>query len=245
LGKFRRRAAGIHPFGSSKISTKQIEVTSRGDFTLRRSQHIPATFLALAIFLGYAGTVAAQERRAYEGVVSWKQSTIGTVIMIEINDGEVSGWLRLEKPVAIDSGAVVENGVEFQSAGNSYRIDERRGRIVYSGPQGEGNRYIDRLTRLTGRLEELLEETESSPRVATVEVRGRRRDLHYGTPALWKNNAAPFEKFERLEDLLGKQVSVWVADADLRSGRIVVIEEPEGMDIPLKAPKVDKPKDDN
>jgi hypothetical protein len=158
-------------------------------------------------------------------------------------DNNVSGWLRLEKPVTIDGGSVVEDGIEFQSAGNTYRIDERRGRIIYSGSQGEGNRYITRLTRLTGRLEELLEETESSPRVAAIEVRGRRRELSYGTPTLWKNNAPPFEKFERLEDLLGKEISIWVADADLRSGRIVVIEEPQDMDIPLKAPKNNESKD--
>ena len=205
---------------------------------MRKFRPMSAAFL-LAAALCLASIAAAQERRVYEGVVSWKQATIGTLIMAEIADGQVTGWLRLEKPVAIDSGSVVEDGIAFQSSGNTYRIDERRGRIIYSGPQGEGNRYITRLTRLTGRLEELLEATERSPRIATIEVRGRRRDLGYSTPTLWKNNAAPFEKFERLEDLLGEEVSVWVADPDLRSGRLVVIEEPPGMDIPLKAPKKD------
>ena len=206
---------------------------------MRHIRSILITFL-LWFLWSCASLAHAQERRAYEGVVSWKQATIGTVILAEVQDHRISGWLRLEKPVAIDSGSVVEDGIEFQASGNTYRIDERRGRITYSGPQGEGNRYLTGLTRLTGRLEELLEETETAPRVATIEVRGRRRDLRYGTPTLWKNNAPPFEKFERLEDLLGKEISVWVADASLRSGRLVVIEEPEGMDIPLKAPKKDK-----
>lgn len=208
-----------------------------------RNRHFISAAILLWTVLSIARPAPAQERRVYEGVVSWKQATIGTVIMAEIADGKVSGWLRLEKPVAIDGGAVVQDGIEFQSAGNTYRIDERRGRITYSGPQGEGNRYITRLTRLTGRLEELLEETERSPRIATIDVRGRRRDLPYGTTTLWKNSAPPFEKFERMEALLGEEISVWVADADLRSGRLVVIEEPAGMDIPLKAPKDDKSKE--
>ena len=75
-----------------------------------------------------------------------------------------------------------------------------------------------------------------------MEVRGRRRELLYGRPALWKQNAAPFKNFSRLEELMGKEISVWVADVKERSGRLVVVEEPAGMDIPLKAPK--KPKNE-
>jgi hypothetical protein len=210
---------------------------------MRNARSISAAVLLWAT-VGLAQTTAAQERRVYEGVVSWKNGTIGTVIMADIADGKISGWLRLEKPVAIDGGTVLEDGIEFQSSGNTYRIDERRNRIIYSGPQGQGNRYITRLTRLTGRLEELLEATERLPPVAVLEVLGRRRELRYGTPALWKNAAPPFEKFDRLEALLGEEISVWVAEADLRSGRIVVIEEPTGMDIPLKPPKEDKSKEE-
>lgn len=207
---------------------------------MRTAHSILISSLVGIALAGPADTGAA-ERRVYEGVVSWKQATIGTVIMLDIRDGAVSGWLRLEKPVAIDGGSPVADGFEFRSAGNTYRIDERRGRIIYSGPQGEGNRYLTSLTRLTGKLEELLEATEESPAIARIEVDGRLRELHYGTPTLWKRTGTPFEKFSRLEELLGKEISVWVADADLRSGRIVVVEEPEGMDIPLKPPK--KPKD--
>ena len=74
-----------------------------------------------------------------------------------------------------------------------------------------------------------------------MDVAGRRWDLRVGRPALWKQGGPPFETFDRLEEVLGKEISVWVADADARTGRIVAIEEPTGMDIPLKAPK--KPKD--
>jgi len=183
-----------------------------------------------------------QERRAYEGVVSLKQLPIGTVILLDVQENAVKGWLRLEKnPVAIDGGTVSPDGVEFRSAGNTYQIADRKRRIIYSGPQGAGNRLITPLTPLTGRLEELAEATEKEPATATIEVDGRRRNLHYGAPALWKRSGPPFINFERLDELLGKQITVWAADADLRSGRVVVIEEPEGMDIPLKAPK--KPKE--
>lgn len=201
-----------------------------------------STIVSLAwLLLAHPSLGAAQERRAYEGVVSWKKATIGTLILVEMDGEKLSGWMRLNTPVAIEGGSRVPDGIEFRSAGNTYRIDERRGRIIYSGPQGEGDRYVTSLTRLTGRLEELIEATEDSPRIAAIEVLGRRRELAYGAPALWKRQGPPFEKFERLEELLGREITVWAADAGLRSGRIVAIEEPEGMDIPLKAPK--KPKD--
>jgi hypothetical protein len=190
-----------------------------------------------------APQAAGRERRAYEGVVSWKQATIGTVITLNIHDNQVSGWLLQKKPVPVDGGSVIPDGVEFQAAGNTYRIDERRDHIIYSGPDGDGDRYLATLTQWTGRLVELVEATETLPEVAVVEVRGRRRELRYDAPMLWKNNGPPFEKFDRLKELLGKQISVWVADADARGGRLVVIEEPQDMDIPLKAPKNDKSKE--
>ncbi len=203
-------------------------------------------FAGLTLWMALAFPIAArtQERRAYEGVVSWKGKTIGTVILVEIDSNRaVSGWIRLGKLQPIEQGSVVDDGVEFRAAGNTYRIDERRGRIAYSGPDGDGDRLLKSLTRLTGSLRELVEETqESQGPTAALEVNGRRRELHYGAPALWKNQGQPFENFTRLEELIGKDLSLWVADADLRTGRIVVVEEPEGMDIPLKAPK--KPKED-
>jgi hypothetical protein len=207
---------------------------------MRASQFV-LTAVLLATVSVLAAPGRAEEHRAYEAVVSLKGSTIGTVILLDIGDHGVSGWLRLEKTfVAIDSGSVTPDGVEFHSAGNTYRIDDRRNRIVYSGPQGEGDRLLEPLTRMSGRLQELVEETEDQPRSATLDVEARRRELSYGKPALWKRSGTPFVNFDRLDVLLGKQITVWVADADLRSGRIVAIEEPEGMDIPLKPPKPPK-----
>lgn len=199
--------------------------------------------LWLWIAVASAPLCSAQERRVYEGVVRWKKATIGTVILMEINDGSVAGWMQLGKPVPLKGTAASGTAVEFEAAGNKYQIDERRGRITYSGPDGEGNSLVNRLTSRHGLLKELVEETRfSGGQVAALEVEGRRHDLRYRTVALWKGAGPPFETFSRLEDLIGKEISVWVADADLRTGRIVVVEEPEGMDVPLKAPK--KPKEE-
>ena len=198
-------------------------------------------WLALTMILASAGSYG-EERRVYEGVVDLKGKTIGTLILLEAGGDSLQGWIRMEKFVPIEGGSVSDTGAEFRAAGSRYEIDERKGRISYSGPDGEGSRYVTRLSRLTGLFDELSEESHfSGVNIAAMEVNGRRRDLRVGRPALWKRIGPPFETFERVEELLGKQVSVWVADANARTGRIVAVEEPAGMDIPLKAPK--KPKD--
>jgi len=79
--------------------------------------------------------------------------------------------------------------------------------------------------------------------VAVIELRGRRRDFRIGRPSLWKQQGPPFETFSRVDELLGYEISIWVAGSGNRGGAIVVLEEPEGMNIPLKAPK--KPKEKN
>ena len=102
-----------------------------------------------------------------------------------------------------------------------------------------------RVERFTGKFDELAEARSFDGwRVATVEVAGRRRDFRVGRPALWKHSEAPFETFDRVEELLGKEISVWVAEADTRTGRVVAVEEPPGMNIPLKAPKKPKEKEE-
>ncbi|OFV97240.1 MAG: hypothetical protein A3H28_13670 [Acidobacteria bacterium RIFCSPLOWO2_02_FULL_61_28] len=200
-----------------------------------------------AIRLGVIVILAAaesygQERRVYEGVVDLKQKTIGTVVLLEIAEGSLKGWVRLQKFVPIEGGSASANGAEFRAGGNRYEIDERKGKISYSGPDGEGSRFVQRLERLSGRFEELSEESGfSGVNIAAIEVRGRRRDLRVGRPALWKQDGPPFETFERIEEMLGKEIAVWVAGANERTGRVVAVEEPEGMNIPLKAPK--KPKE--
>jgi len=202
--------------------------------------------LGLAVILLSASSHAQQsteERRGYEGVVGLKGKTIGTLILLDSSGASLQGWMRLGKFAPIESGSVLEHGVEFSAAGNRYEIDERRGRITYSGPDGEGSRYIKRLERQTGRFEELGDDRGfSGVKIATVEVNGRPRNFRVGRPALWKQAEAPFESFERIEELLGKQITIWLADADTRTGRVVAVEEPDGMNIPLKKPKEEKKK---
>jgi hypothetical protein len=201
-----------------------------------------AAKLGLAMIL-LAASAHAQERRGYEGVVGLKGKTIGTLILLDSSGSSLQGWMRLDKFAPIEGGSILEHGVEFRAAGNRYEIDERRGRITYSGPDGEGSRYIKRLERHTGRFEELGDDRGfSGVKIATVLVNGRPRNLRVGRPALWKQAEAPFETFERIEELLGKEISVWLADADSRTGRVVAVEEPEGMNIPLKKPKEEKKK---
>ena len=199
-----------------------------------------AAGLGLILILAFSGA-HAQERRVYEGVVDLQRKTIGTVILLETSGNSLKGWIRLGKFAAIEGGSLSEQGAEFRAAGNRYEVDERKGRISYSGPDGEGSRFIKRLERHAGKFEELSEESHfEGAHVAAIEIEGRRWDLTVGRPALWKRDGSPFENFERMEELLGKQVAVWVADPNARSGRVVVLEEPEGMNIPLKAPKKSK-----
>jgi hypothetical protein len=202
--------------------------------------------LGLAMILLSASLPAQQrteDRRGYEGVVGLKGKTIGTLILLDSSGASLQGWMRLDKFFPIEGGSILEHGVEFRAAGNRYEIDERRGRITYSGADGEGSRYIKRLQRQSGRFEELGEDRGfSGVKIATIEVNGRPRNFRVGRPALWKQAEAPFETFERIEELLGKEISLWLADADSRTGRVVAVEEPAGMNIPLKKPKEEKKK---
>lgn len=193
-----------------------------------------------------AQAAGSRTRRVYEGVVSVKQKPLGTVILMEVNGSNLSGWIRLDKFAAIEGGSVADNEVEFRAAGNSYKIDERKGRIVYSGPDGSGDRIVAPLTAWTGTLNELTEsERFSGNDIATLEMGARLRRLEVIEPALWKTAGPPFEKYERLDVLLGHEVTMWVVDPDTRPAAIV-IEEPAGMNIPLKAPKPPKePKQKN
>lgn len=207
-------------------------------------RRLPLLFAFLLAVVSAAVPASAQSqpanRRVYEGVVDMKQKTIGTVILMTLNGNNVSGWIRLGKFVPIDGGTVTENSAEFRAAGSSYKIDERKGRITYSGPDGIGDRIVSRMIAVTGKLEELAEgERFSGNDIATLDEDGRLKRFSAEEPSLWKREGPPFEKFHRLEELLQRNVTFWVSDEE--RGRVEVIEEPEGMNIPLKAPK--KPKE--
>lgn len=197
------------------------------------------TFFCLISFLAISSAQA--QRKVYEGVISVKNKTIGTVILVDTTGGSVKGWIRMEKFVKIDDGKVTDGAVEFQARGNHFKIDERRGRIIYSGPDGAGNRFLEPMKPLAGRLQEVGEsEKPGGSPVAKLELRGRNWNLEVGRPALWKNASTPFENFTRVEDMLGKDITVWIGETSPLRGRMVVIEEPSGMDIPLKPPKEPK-----
>ena len=200
---------------------------------------LPTILAALFIV---ATSAYAQDRRVYEGVVDMKLKTIGTLILMEINANNVGGWIRLGKFVPIDGGTASEDTLEFRAAGNSYKIDEKREHISYSGPDGNGDSRVTRLTPVTGRFDELTEgEPFSDSNFVTMEVDARMKRFHEEDPSLWKRDGPPFEKFQRMEELLQRQMTVWVADLNDLGGDIEVVEEPEGMNIPLKLPK--KPKE--
>ena len=204
---------------------------------------MPAKVLPLLLaFLFTSVSGRAQTRRAYQGVVSLKQKTIGTLILLEVDGNNLTGWISLEKFVRIEGGTVSEEFTEFRAAGNSYKIDEKRERIIYSGPEGSGDRLVRRLTAVKGVLDEIIEGDQfGGENIAALDLNGRRRRFRVAAPSLWKRQGPPFERFRRVEELLRREVTCWVSDAEAR-GTIEAIEEPAGMDIPLKAPP--KPKED-
>ena len=197
--------------------------------------------LLLALFL-LASPARTQNRRVYEGVVDMKLKPIGTLILLEMSGNSLSGWIRLGKFVPIEGGTVTENSVEVRAAGNSYKIDEMRERISYSGPDGTGDSRVTRLTSITGVFRETTEgEHFGGENIVTIEVDARMRRFQESGVSLWKRTGPPFETFRRLEELLQRQITVWVAGLGENGGDFEVVEEPEGMDIPLKVPK--KPKE--
>ena len=198
----------------------------------------------MILLLSVGASAFGQSRRAYGGVVEWKKKTIGTVILLDIDSNNgLKGWIRLGKFLQIDSGTVTKDFVEFRSGENQYKIDERKERITYSGPDGEGDRYVFHLAPVRGKFTELIEGDRFSGAGdrMTLDINGRLRKYTISAPAIWKNQGPPFEKFERMEEFLQRDITLWVTDSD-SSTSAEVIEEPEGMNVPLKAPKRPKEK---
>jgi hypothetical protein len=200
--------------------------------------------LLLASFL-LASTAHSQSRMVYEGVADLKLKPIGTLILLEINGSHVSGWIRLGKFVPIDGGTISEDSTEFRAGGNSYKLDEKKGRIAYSGPDGNGESRLIRLTPIAGHFDELTEGegfSDSDSHLITMKVDARMRRFHEEGPSLWKREGPPFERFTRMEEMLQRDITVWVAELSDFGGDIEVVEEPEGLNIQLKLPKKAKEK---
>ena len=206
--------------------------------------------LAAPASQGQASAARAGQRIVYEGIVSLKGQTIGTTILLEASSNTgtsnadsgttVTGWIQRHDFFPIDSGRMDENQIVFTSDGNHYTIKRHTNRIIYSGPDGSGNRRVEEMTLISGRAYRLTEAIRGRHELTLQE---NQLEKHYlvGRPAVWKRTGPPIDRFPRLEEVLGKTIRAWLA----KSGGIyyvAVLEEPEGMDLQKKRPKKKKKK---
>lgn len=174
----------------------------------------------------------------YEGVVALEGKTIGTSILLDVADGAVTGWIQRNDFFPIDSGSMNADRIQFTSGGNQYTINLRTSRIGYAGPDGSGNQRVEKMTYVSGRVYRLTEEAMEEHKV-TLQTDDGEREYLIGRPAVWKRTGPPIDRFERLEELLGKTVGAWLARIG-GTHYLAVVEEPEGMDLQKKVPKKDK-----
>ncbi len=199
--------------------------------------------LALAFPLAAPGTGAADslppKRIVYESVVALQGKTIGTTIMIEVGANDsITGWIQRNDFFPIDSGRIEPDKITFTSSGNQYAINLRTSRINYSGPDGSGNQRVEKMTRVEGRVYRL-EEEATEQRKITLQVDGLEKDYLISEPSVWKRAGPPIDRFGRLEEVLGKNVVVWLARIG-GTQYLALLEEPEGVDLQKKLPKKDK-----
>ena len=187
------------------------------------------------------------KRAVYEGVVALEGKTIGTSIMLEIDekagaDGSrpVRGWIQRNDFYPIDSGNATADHVVFTSGGNQYDINLNTLRISYAGRDGSGNQRLEKMSYVEGRVYKLTEEADEQ-RTMTLQISGDEKDFVVGEPTVWKHNGPPVIHFSRLEEILGKTTGFWLS----RYGTeryVAIVEEPQGMDLQKKAPKEKKDK---
>lgn len=211
-------------------------------------------FAALLAHAGQSGAPSSSaqlppQHLVYEGVVGLQGKTIGTNILLDVQDPgpgdsgvrRVSGWIQRNDFFPIDSGQMNPERIEFTSGGNQYTINLRTGRINYSGRDGNGNQRVEKMSPVRGRVYKLTEETEDEQRRITLQTDDGEREYIIGSPAIWKRQGLPIDRFNRLEELLGKTVDAWLARIGATK-YVAVIEEPEGLDLQKKAPRKDKKK---
>ena len=206
--------------------------------------------LAAPVSPGQATAARTGQRIVYEGIVSLKGQTIGTTILIEASSNTgtstadsgtaVTGWIQRHDFFPIDSGRMDKDQIVFTSSGNHYTINRHTNRIMYSGPDGSGNKRVEQMSPISGRVYRL---TEAFRGRHEITLQKNQREKHYlvGRPAVWKRTGPPIDRFPRLEEVLGKTVRAWLS----RSGGtyyLAVLEEPEGMDLQKKPPKKKKKK---
>ncbi len=206
--------------------------------------------LATPVPQGQGSAARPGQRIVYEGIVSFKGETIGTTILLETSSDTgtsnadagttVTGWIQRHDFFSIDSGHMNEDQIVFTSGGNQYTIKRRTNRIIYSGPDGSGNRRVEKMTLISGRAYRL---TEAIRGRHELTLQKNQLEKHYlvGRPAVWKRTGPPIDRFPRVEEVVGHTIRAWLA----RSGGIyyvAVLEEPEGMDLQKKPPKKKKKK---
>ena len=206
--------------------------------------------LAAPVSQGQASAARAGQRIVYEGVVSLKGKTIGTTILLEASSNTgtsnadsgttVTGWIQRHDFFSIESGRMDEDQIVFTSGGNHYTIKRRTNRIIYSGPDGSGNKRVEEMTPISGRVYRVTEAVRGRQEIT---LQKNQREKHYlaGRPAVWKRTGPPIDRFPRLEEVVGKTIRAWLS----RIGGayyLAVLEEPEGMDLQKKPPKKKKKK---
>jgi hypothetical protein len=193
---------------------------------------------------------ATPSHAAFETVITMKGGKeVGCTILLSFpspaTGSAVTGWIQRNDFFPIDSGQVTETGFTFQALGNTYQINTRTKRFIYGGADGPGDKRLNPMEPISGRVYKIREETDEGRDMTLQTDHGDLTMLvdSEDRPALWKHSGPPIQKFrlERLEEILGKTTTVWRT----REGgtyTIEVIEEPEGMDIPARLPKEPKKK---
>lgn len=203
---------------------------------------------SLILFQTAAPAPSAPAHAAFESVVTMKGGKeIGCTILLAFpsraTGSAVTGWIQKRDFFPIDSGQVTETGFAFQAAGNTYQINTRTQRFVYGGADGPGDKRMNPMEGIVGRVYKIREETDEGREMTLQTDHGDITMLVDQEPVMWKHSGPPLLKFhlDRLEEILGKTTTVWRT----REGgtyTIEVIEEPEGMDIPARLPKEPKKK---
>jgi hypothetical protein len=184
----------------------------------------------------------------FESVVNLKGGKeVGCTILLTFTSttpgSAVTGWIQKHDFFPIENGQVTETGFTFQATGDTYQLNTRTKRLVYSGADGSGDKRMNPMEAMTGRVYKIREETDEGRELTLQTDHGDQTMLVDQEPVIWKHSGPPIQKFhmDRLEEVLGKTTTVW----RIREGgtyTLEVIEEPEGMDIPARLPKEPKKK---
>ncbi len=196
----------------------------------------------VALFV-LALTLPAQEqpqRLVYEAVIHDRGKTIGTTILLESGGGKLGGWIQQHDFRPLESGSATASGFTFSAGGNTYNLNTATSRIMYGGPDGSGDQRASRMDPVRGRIYRLTERADDQ-QLMTLQTDHGEQDFTIERPTIWKKNGPPIRNFERMEELVGKTVTIW----RIKTGGVYtveVIEEPAGMDILAKLPKEKKEK---